>query len=690
MLIDARSGAGEPLIAPADLQAQLGQLTGKPVASLDNLFFAIAPDQQRIVFNYQERAYTLGLSGHRVAMLAAADPLAASASRDIRGTPSPDGTTTAMRRDHGFAIVDDRGRALLERNDEEQQDWQIPKGGWSPDGRTLLVWRSDNRAVHTIPIVDYSDAIEKVSMVPYAKVGTPLPHQTLYAVEPATRRVAQLPSPEGETYQWLAGWRPDGSEALVLQLSRDGKRLDLSAVDPHSGKTRLVVRDERPQSFVGGLDLAFADGWASQVVPLEDNRHFLWMSERDGWRHVYLYDYSGRLVRQVTKGDFPIHQVVGTTAEQHAILVFASAEKNAPYDRLLYRVNLAGGPLQRLTADPGLHRIYPSPSGRYYIDGHSTRTQPRAWDVSAADGKTSFRYAEADAGALAQIHYAPPEAMTALAADGVTPLYGVLYKPWDFDPRKRYPVIDCIYGGPFTTAVPWSFVGTSEETRIAGALAQMGFIVMVLDARGTPGRGKAFQDANYGRIGQIEIPDHVAALRQAAATRPYMNMDRVGIYGHSWGGYFALRGMLTAPDFFKAGYAGAPGELEEEAIINEPYLGLRDKHPEAYRTGSNLLAAAQLRGTLRLMHGTSDTDAPLSTTMRMVDALIRADKPVELLIMPGQPHSPPEQARRYYYNDVRMFFLRALGDATQDRPAPGGDASTADQRPAGSNGDGFH
>jgi dipeptidyl aminopeptidase/acylaminoacyl peptidase len=665
VLIDARTGTGKPLITPADLRLQLGQLAGRPAATPDNLFFAIAPDQQRIVFKYQEHAYTLGLSEHRIMALASTDPLASSVSRDMDNIRSPDGLATAVQRENGFAIFDDKGHALLERNNEEKQDWQIPKNAWSPDGRKLLVWRNDNHAVHTIPIVDYSDAVEKVSMVPYAKVGTPLPHRTLYVVEPATQRVTPLTSPEGETYSWLAGWRPDGREALILHLSRDGKRLDLSAVDPRNGKTRLVVRDERLRSFVGGLDLDIDDGWALQVVPLEDNRHFVWMSERDGWRHAYLYDYSGQLVRQVTKGDFPVHQVIGTTGK-NAILVLASAEKNAPYDRLLYRVSLDGGPLQRLTSDPGLHRIYPSPSGRYYVDAHSTRAQPRAWDVNAVDGTTSFRYAEADTSALSQIHYAPPEAITVLAADGVTPLYGVLYKPWDFDPRKRYPVIDRIYGGPFTTVVPWGFVGISEETRVAGALAQMGFIVMVLDARGTPGRGKVFQDATYGRIGQLEIPDHVAALRQAVTTRPYMDMDRVGIYGHSWGGYFALRGMLTAPDFFKAGYAGAPGELEEESIINEPYLGLRNKNPDGYRAGSNLLIAANLCGVLRIMHGTSDVNAPLSTTMRVVDALIHANKRFELLIMPGQPHSPADPARRYYHDDVRMFFLRTLGDTAQD------------------------
>ncbi|TCV96424.1 dipeptidyl aminopeptidase/acylaminoacyl peptidase [Luteibacter rhizovicinus] len=658
VMVDARTGADEPLIDVADLHAQLNRIAGKQIAAPSNPLYAISPDQQQIVFRHLNRTYALTLSNRRIMALAPTDPLALALSPD--SVASSDRKAFAIQRETGFAVVNANGHALVERTGQENHEWQIPPKAWSPDSRVLMAWRNDSRAVHKIPIVDYSSAIEKVAMVPYAKSGTPLVRQELYAVDPATGRVARMSMPDGETYNWLAGWRPDGSEALLLQLSRDGKRLDLSAVDPRSGKTRLVLHEERPQSFVGALDFA-TEGWAMQVTPLDDNRHFLWISERDGWRHVYLYDYSGKLIRQVTHGDFPVHRVMGLTPDKQAVLVVASADKSAPYDRLLYRAALDGSAMERLTPDPGIHRIIPSPSMRYYIDGHATRTQPRVWDVNAVDDKTSFRYAKADASALAKIHYAPPEGITVLAADGVTPLYGVLYKPWNFDPRKRYPVIDCIYAGPFIAVVPWSYAGSGEASpNAAAALAQLGYITLVLDARGTPGRGKAFQDVNYGRVGQTEIPDHVAALRQAAASRPYMDMDKVGIYGASWGGYFVLRGMLTAPDFFKAGYAAAPGAPDEDALVNEPNLGLPGVNPEAYKAGSNELIADRLRGALRIMHGTSDIDAPLSTTMRMADALIRADKRFELLIMPGQPHNAVGPARRYANDDARMFFLRTL------------------------------
>ena len=657
VLVDARTGTRTPLLASEDLQAQVAALTGASLSLPAYLDFSIAPDQRTIIFKLDDRVFSLSLSERAVATLAPGDPAALRLSRT--NVVSPTGLAVAVPRDGGFAVRDSMGRPLIERAGEANYAWRIPERAWSPDGRYLMVWRNDARGVHKIPIIDYTSPLERVTMVPYSKVGTPLRRPELYVVEPAAGLVTRIDAASGETYDWFAGWRADGSEALVLRLSRDGKRLELVAVEPETARTRVVMREERPESFVGALDFAFGK-WPLQVTPLEDNRHFLWMSERDGWRHVYLYDYSGRLIRQVTRGAFPVHRVVGVEARSGNVFVLASADTSAPYDQLLYRTTLTGSELKRLSPAPGMHRIYLSPSAKFYVDAHSTRTQPQVWEVAAVDRPTRFRIASADASALAALRYTPPESLTVFAADGVTPLHGVLYKPRDFDPRKRYPVIDYIYGGPFLAVVPWSYTG-NPVSREAGGMAQMGFIVMLLDARGMPGRSKAFQDVNYGRVGQTEIPDHVAALRQAAASRPYMDLDRAGIFGHSWGGYFALRGMLTAPDFFKAGYAGAPGALEEEAIINEPNLGLESENPAGYAAGSNILTAANLRGALKMMHGTGDVDAPLSTTMRMAGALIRAGKHFELLILPGEPHRPTAPADRYYRDDVNLFFARKLG-----------------------------
>jgi len=232
----------------------------------------------------------------------------------------------------------------------------------------------------------------------------------------------------------------------------------------------------------------------------------------------------------------------------------------------------------------------------------------------------------------------------------------VLYKPADFDPGRRYPVIDFIYAGPFTTIVPNTYAPSSSMSVRAQAMAQLGFITFIVDCRGTTQRGKAFQDASFGRIGQIEIPDHVVTLRQLAENRPYMNLDRVGIFGASWGGYFALRAMLTAPDVFHVGIAGAPGDLTEAQPINEPYMGLPQDNPEGYAAGSNPALARNLRGKLLIFHGTADRNAPFSTTMRMSEAPIRAGKLHDLAVLPQGDHYLRDHNGPYVAKLIISYF----------------------------------
>ena len=307
-----------------------------------------------------------------------------------------------------------------------------------------------------------------------------------------------------------------------------------------------------------------------------------------------------------------------------------------------------------------MHDVQFAPSGRAFLDIHSSIGRPYATDLRRADGTLIARLETADTSALAALGHRPPEPFTALAADGTTELHGVIYTPTDFDAARRYPVVDYIYAGPWISAVQKEYTPTLGMHRIPASLAQMGLVVVTVDGRGTPGRSKAFQDATYGRVGQMEIDDHVAALRAAARTRPWMDLSRAGIAGHSWGGYFALRGMLTAPDFFRAGYAGAPGDVTESAVINEPHMGMPAENPEGYAAGSNIPLAARLAGPLKIMHGTSDVNAPFSTTMRMISALIAADRPYDLLVVPGGSHNPPDPAGRYYRQDLRRWMATQL------------------------------
>ena len=571
--------------------------------------------------------------------------------------PANTGPNTVQVANGDLVLSDAAGATRLKLSGAENYGWAMPPHSWSRDLSRFIALRVDNREIHRVPIVDYSSPVERVTYAPYPKTGTPLPVEELHIVDPAAAVARPVQLDTRDAHVWLLGWRRTVTEALVMRLSRDGKRLDLFAIEG-TGATRLLARDERPATFVAGLEFHTMD-WPGQVTPLPDESGFLWLSERDGWRHVYHYGYDGALKKQVTSGAFPVHRVLHVDSARRQIYMTASGDSARPYDRHVYRVGLDGTGFTSLTSTPGQHAPAFSPSRDFFIDSYSSLTQPHTVELRRADGTLIKRLGQASAAALAEGGYRPPEPFRVKAFDGTTDLYGVLYRPADFDSTRRYPIIDYIYGGPWLAVHQMTYMpsgGAGGMHRISAALAQMGFVVVMLDARGTPGRSKAFQDANYGRIGQIEIPDHVAALRALARSRSYMDSTRAGIVGHSWGGYFAINGMLVAPDFFKVGYAGAPGDLTEAVSINEPNMGLMTNNRAGYDAGSNPGHASALRGKLKIMHGTSDVMAPLSTTMRMVKALIEANKTFDLLIMPGQPHGPQGAAGRYYREDVRRFM----------------------------------
>ncbi len=546
----------------------------------------------------------------------------------------------------------------------ERWNWQLDPRGWSSDGARLAVVQLDLKEVNQLPIVDYLSAVEQLRTVPYVKAGSALPRMRLHLFDLAAGTTEVVDSSkEDEHYLFGIGWTLRGREFLYLRLTRTADQLELRAADPASGATRVVL-SERSDTFIGGLDF-LTGGWQTRFTRIAGADEFLWIHERDGWRQLELRAADGSLIRPLTRGAFPVQEVVGVDLAAGWVYLLANAEERL-YDTHFYRVPLAGGELERLSEGDGEHHIQMAPGRRYFLDTHSALQRPPVTELRAADGRLLMTLDTADITELEVLGWTPPLAFTATAADGVTALHGALFRPYDFDPIRRYPVVDLIYSGPFMTIVPNEFNLAAPHTRRARTLAQLGFIVVLLDPRGTTERGKKFQDASFHRIGQIEIDDHVTALRQVAQSRPWMDLERVGVYGFSWGGYFALRAMLTAPEFFRAGVAGAPGEMTEAAMINEPYMGTPQQNPQGYAAGLNAPLAEQLEGALLLIHGTADVNAPFSTTMRMVDALIRADKDFELLVLPGADHSMRGVQGAYAMRRIGEFLVAEL-QATQSK-----------------------
>lgn len=549
------------------------------------------------------------------------------------------------------------GKALTS-DGEKDVTWQAAPEGWSPEGRFFAALRMDVRAVHHLPIIDYTDAEESFREVPYAKTGGAFGRfeLALFDTGSGEKTVVEIGAWE-DIYIFPVGWSEDGRELLFLRMTRNAKQLALMAADPATGQSRPVVV-EKQETFVGGLDF-ITGGWRDVYTPLPGTDQFLWLSERDGWRHVYHYNLDGELLGRVTEGAFPVLQVVAVDVDEKQVFFKANGEKRL-YDTHLYRAGLDGSGFRRLTDGDGDHEIQMAPSLCCFVDTHSSTQRAPKSELRDRDGALLLTLTEADASQLESIGWTPPEEFVVKADDGETDLYGVIYKPRDFDPDRRYPVIDFIYAGPFTTVVPNTFVTRYPLVARARAFAQLGFITFIVDCRGTVERSKAFQDASYGRIGQIEIPDHVATLRQITAKRPYIDLDRVGIFGASWGGYFALRAMLTAPDVFHVGISGAPGDLTEAPPINEPYMGLPGDNPEGYAAGSNPPLAGNLEGKLLLLHGTADVNAPFSTTMRMVRALIDAGKQHDLAVFPQGDHYFRGSDGPYFAQLMATYFREHL------------------------------
>jgi dipeptidyl aminopeptidase/acylaminoacyl peptidase len=425
-----------------------------------------------------------------------------------------------------------------------------------------------------------------------------------------------------------------------------------------------VILTETQKTFVMGWEFFHVNqmDWLRTITLLEDGKRFIWVSERDGWKHLYLYNLDGTLIRRLTKGAFPVVRVETVDEKAGWIYFTAHADRQRPYDTHLYRVSLEGREFMQLTEGTGQHDIQFAPSRKFFLDIHSSAARPPAVDLLRADGTLQQTLSKANIDALkARLKWNPPEEFVVKAADGQTELYGVLYKPYDFDPNKKYPVIERIYAGPQLTVVPHTFISNWGGVVDAQALSQLGFIVLVVDGRGTPERGKEFQDVVYRNIGRYEIPDHVAALNQLAEERPYMDLSRVGIYGGSGGGYFTIRAMLLAPDVYHVGIAtNADVERYNHTDGEEVYMGLPENNKEGYEYGSNIRLAGNLKGRLLLIQSTGDMHGTFSWSMKLVEAFIRAGKPYDLIALPDQGHIPTGTSGKYWLEAIRRYFQEHL------------------------------
>ena len=399
----------------------------------------------------------------------------------------------------------------------------------------------------------------------------------------------------------------------------------------------------------------------------------LWYSQRDGWGHLYRYDlHTGALLGQVTSGEWAVRQILRVDEVERVVYFTASGRVDAdPYRRTVCRAGLDGSGFVEVTDDDLDHIVTVPENAEYFIDSASTVDTAPVSRVRDWTGRVLVELEHADISKLVAVGWTPPERFCVKAADGVTDVYGMLYRPSGFDPAQRYPVVDSLYPGPNVNRVEPCFdpggMGLDAEP-----IAALGFVVIAMDGRGTPGRSKAFHDASYGHLADAgSLDDHVAALQQLARSRPWMDLDRVGVFGHSGGGFAAVRAMLDHPETYTVGVAlsGSHDARTFNPGFVEAYDGA--DNPDAWARASNIDIADRLTGALLLVHGGMDDQVHPDHTLRLADRLIAADKDFELLIVPGAEHLFIDCVH-YVRKRAWDFLVRELlgSEPPAYRPAP--------------------
>ncbi|TCO54176.1 S9 family peptidase [Actinocrispum wychmicini] len=567
--------------------------------------------------------------------------------------PSPDGRHLLTEQATNLALrglLDDRVTPLTATG-EPGFAWEIEGAAWSPDSERIVANRVDRRHVSTrLPIVHWLGPNEDAHWIPVTRAGGALHTYHPAVIDVRSGRIVPIDLP-GEPDQTITphGFTLDSSAVYLTATDRRQRYLRLYLADATTGSARLVC-EETQDTFIVGDQEDFVRFGPEHLVG-EDR--VLFFSERDGWRHLYLYGLDGKEIGQVTSGAFEVVRILGVAAD--TVFFTAHSDPDRPYDVHLCRTGLDGNGFRQLTTQPGRHEPVPTCDLKYFIDTHSSVHRPPSVDLVTAEGAVTMTLATADVTGLDELVPEPPEPFTVTAADGVTALQGVLYRPPGFDPARKYPVIEYIYGGPQEVIHQ---VGFGDPIGVlAMGMAAHGFVVYSVDGRGTPQRGKAFQDVGYGRFQDFHVQDHAHVLRRLLDRHPFMDADRIGVTGGSYGGYNTVRTMLFAPDLYHVGVAVCPAYSLEDvhAQAIEPYMGLPVDHPEAYAAARSYDEVDRLAGKLLMIHGTADVNAPFSATMKMCDALVRADKPYDLVVIPEADH---------HFDNVGAHHLRYCHSAT--------------------------
>ncbi len=597
-------------------------------------------------------------------------------------TMSPDGKLGAFIKDYNLWVRDiatNRDRQLT-TDGVKDFGYATDNAGWATSDRAILLWSSDSKKIATQQqderhVGEWHLTETRTGRPRLRSWKYPLPgdsavqmiHRVVIEVE--TGKVIRLKMGPDVHRATLGDnismrdykWSPDGTQLALASTSRDHKITVLRVANAVTGDVRDVMEETVPTHFES------VTGWEV----LWGSNELLWYSQRDNWGQLYLYDLNtGKLKNKITNGEGPVTQIVKIDEKARTITYMANGREPGqdPYFAHAYRIGLDGkGPQVSLTPDDGTHTIQLSPSGKYLIDTYSKPDVPRVVALRNAAGKLVMPLEQQDISRLVASGWKPPIPIKVKADDGTTDIYGMMFVPSNLDRTKKYPIVNNAYPGPQSGSV-----GSRAFTEARGdrqALAELGFIVVTIDGRGTPGRSKSFHDHYFGKMGRDNtIPDQIAGMKDLAKQYPFIDIDRASMWGHSGGGFITADAMFRYPDFFKVGISesGNHDQRLYEDDWGERYQGLLVRNPDGtdnYDIEANQSLAKNLKGKLLLAHGTMDNNVPPDNTLLVADALIKANKDFDLLMIPNAGHGYGS-ASNYMMRRRWDYFVQHLLGAT--------------------------
>jgi dipeptidyl-peptidase 4 len=568
---------------------------------------------------------------------------------------SPDGHYVSFRRGPNLFTLEIDSKKLnqLTKDGAEtllngQLDWVYPEElelntahWWSPDSRSIAYLQFDINREPVFPQVFLLNSNGLLEPERYPKAGDPN----------AEVRLGIVPAQGGET-RWMdlgeprdnllarVAWLPDSKNISALKLNRIQNRLDLFLADIATGKAHVILHEEDP------FWINVTDG--PKFLPGSDQ--FLWTSERDGFRHIYLYGRDGQLQKQLTRGDWAVDRIIGLDRDGQRVL-FTSSEES-PLGHQLYTVALDGTDKRKLTEGAGTHSISAGATPSYYLDSYSSLTTlPRAV-LYKSDGTEVRTYRRADDKDAKEYEILPTEIVKVSAVDG-TPLYARLIKPAGFQPGKVYPAIVMVYGGPGIQEVRDTWQGLSPDQ----VAAHKGFVIWQLDNRGSAGRGHKFESVLFRNMGANELEDQKRGIEHLISLG-FVDRQRIGLFGWSYGGFMTLYTVTHSPGLIKAAIAGAPvtNWRNYDSIYTDRYMGLPTENEEAYRLSSPQTKAGELQSKLLIIHNIEDDNVHFANTMQMADVLEKAGKQFSMLVYPQKTHGVTGPARRHLLEEITSFF----------------------------------